>query len=90
MNILSKAIFAAVAVGVMVAAAGKPATAQNKIVLRVADYLPQNHYIIRYATTYFMDKVREATDGRVQFGQRVPIAYDRCNTRPVRLSVKSP
>lgn len=67
MNILSKAIFAAVAVGVMVAAAGKPATAQNKIVLRVADYLPQNHYIIRYATTYFMDKVREATDGRVQF-----------------------
>ena len=67
MNIFGKTTLIAAAVTMAVLAGGQPAAAQSKIELRVADYLPPNHYIVRYATKYFMDKVTAATDGRVQF-----------------------
>lgn len=50
--------------------AGLPmqATAQDrKLVLRVADYLPVEHTVSRYATRPWMDQVAKATNGQVQF-----------------------
>jgi TRAP-type C4-dicarboxylate transport system substrate-binding protein len=39
----------------------------NKIVLRVADSFPANHYVVDYATKFWMDSVTKATGGAVTF-----------------------
>lgn len=43
------------------------AQAQNKITLRVADSFPTGHYIVDYATKFWMDSVTKATNGQVTF-----------------------
>lgn len=43
-----------------------PAIAQEKIVLRVADYLPPSHYLIRFATKHWIDSVARQSNGRVE------------------------
>lgn len=39
----------------------------KKIVLRVADSFPANHYVVEYATKFWMDSVTKATGGAVTF-----------------------
>ncbi len=43
------------------------AQAQTKITLRVADSFPTGHYIVDYATKFWMDSVTKATNGQVTF-----------------------
>ena len=50
------------------AVAAPPAQA---IDLKLADRLPQDHYVARYTTSYFIDEVRKATNGAVTI-QRYP------------------
>lgn len=47
-------------------AVGTVALAQEKIVLRLADYIPRTHYFTRYATTYFIENVVKQSNGRVE------------------------
>lgn len=43
------------------------AAAQEKIVLRVADHLSLNHYVAPYQVKFWMQKVTEASGGKIQF-----------------------
>lgn len=47
--------------------AGSALAQDKKIVLRVADSFPANHYIVDYATKFWMDSVTKATGGAVTF-----------------------
>lgn len=58
------------AAGVLLALASGVAQAQT-IELKLADRLPQDHYIARYATNYWIDEVQKATNGAVSI-QRYP------------------
>ncbi len=49
------------------ALAGSALAQDKKIVLRVADSFPANHYIVDYATKFWMDSVTKATGGAVTF-----------------------
>ena len=49
------------------ALAGSALPQDNKIVLRVADSFPANHYVVDYATRFWMDSVTKATGGTVTF-----------------------
>lgn len=42
------------------------AIAQDKIVLRAADYVPPSHYLIRYAVRYWIDNVVKQSNGRIE------------------------
>lgn len=56
-----------VAVAGTLAAMGPTAVAQeNKIVLRVADYIPPSHYFIRYATKPWIESVTKKSNGRIE------------------------
>lgn len=46
---------------------GSALAQDKKIVLRVADSFPANHYIVEYATKFWMDSVTKATGGAVTF-----------------------
>lgn len=49
------------------ALAGSALAQDKKIVLRVADSFPANHYVVEYATKFWMDSVTKATGGAVTF-----------------------
>jgi len=57
----------AAAGGLLLACAGPAAHAQDKIVLRVADSFPETHYVSRQLTVPWMNRVKELTNGRVDF-----------------------
>jgi len=42
------------------------AAAQDKIVLRVADYLPPSHYLIRFVAKHWIETVTKQSNGRVE------------------------
>jgi len=62
---------AVLAAAFVTAMTGMGAQAQNKIDLKLADRLPQDHYIARYATNYWIEEVQKATNGAVSI-QRYP------------------
>jgi TRAP-type C4-dicarboxylate transport system substrate-binding protein len=47
-------------------ATGTTVMAQEKIVLRAADYVPPSHYLIRYAVKYWIDNVVKQSNGRIE------------------------
>ena len=47
--------------------AGSALAQDKKIVLRVADSFPAGHYVVEYATKFWMDSVTKATGGMVTF-----------------------
>ncbi len=47
-------------------AVGTTAAAQEKIVLRAADYVPPSHYLIRYVAKYWIDNVVKQSNGRIE------------------------
>lgn len=52
---------------VLSVAAGSALSQDKTIVLRVADSFPANHYVVDYATKFWMDSVTKATGGAVKF-----------------------
>jgi len=46
---------------------GQGLAQEKKIVLRVADSLPPNHFMTKYGTKYWMENVTRATNGLVEF-----------------------
>lgn len=65
MNLTSKLAAAGVLAGSLLSV-GSTALAQEKIVLRVADYLPPSHYLIRFATKHWIDTVVKQSNGRIE------------------------
>jgi TRAP-type C4-dicarboxylate transport system substrate-binding protein len=47
--------------------ASSASSQDKKTVLRVADSFPANHYVVEYATKFWMDSVTQATGGAVTF-----------------------
>jgi TRAP-type C4-dicarboxylate transport system substrate-binding protein len=60
----------AAASGLLVALAGAGAQAAT-VELKLADRLPQDHYVARYTTNYWIEEVQKATNGKVAI-QRYP------------------
>jgi TRAP-type C4-dicarboxylate transport system substrate-binding protein len=59
----------AVLAGIMLSFCG--ASQAQTVTLKLADRLPQDHYVARYTTSYFIDEVQKATNGAVKI-QRYP------------------